>query len=150
MQTTDKKIQILNFSDKSKAVIADVVTYSFIVLFIYTATSKIQSFSSFKLVLSKSALIGEYNVLVAWVVPSAEIVISALLIFPGTRKAGLLFTLAIMLVFTTYLIYMVNSGSQLICTCGGVLSSLTWQQHIWFNAVFILLAVTGLKFHKSE
>jgi hypothetical protein len=150
MQTTFISIQRLQVSEKSKSIIADVIIYAFIILFIYTATSKIESFSSFKLVLSKSVLIGKYNVFVAWAVPSAEILISGLLVFPKTKKAGLLSSLAIMLLFTSYLIYMVNSGSQLICTCGGVLSSLTWQQHIWFNAVFILLAAIGLKFLKPE
>jgi len=150
MQTTIKKVRSLHVSEKSKAIIADVIVYAFIILFIYTATSKIQSFSSFKLVLSKSVLIGKYNVFVAWAVPFLEIVISALLIFPRTRKTGLLSSLAMMMVFTTYLIYMVNSGTQLICTCGGVLSSLTWQQHIWFNVVFILLAATGLKIYKTS
>ncbi|CAM4055281.1 Methylamine utilisation protein MauE [Pedobacter westerhofensis] len=150
METTLNKLPSSKISSKTKAVIADVAAYSFIILFIYTATSKIQSFESFKLVLSKSVLIGQYSTLVAWAVPSAEIIISLLLIFPLTRKDGLISSLAIMLVFTAYLIYMVNSGTQLICTCGGVLSSLTWQQHIWFNAVFIVLAATGLKFYKSE
>ena len=135
-------------SDKTKSIIVDVTVYSFIILFIYTATSKIQSFKSFELVLSKSVLIGKYSTLVAWTVPSLEIVISALLIVPFTRKWGLFSALAIMLVFTIYLIYMINSGSQLICTCGGVLSSLTWKQHIWFNAVFIALALAGVKLYK--
>ena len=150
MEITFKRIQRLHFTEKSKAIFADVIIYSFIILFIYTATNKIESYSSFKLVLSKSVLIGKYNVFVAWAVPAVEIIISALLVFPRTRKVGLISCLAIMLVFTAYLIYMINSGTQLICTCGGVLSSLTWKQHIWFNAVFILLAVTGLKFYKPE
>ncbi|SEA49763.1 MauE/DoxX family redox-associated membrane protein [Pedobacter hartonius] len=136
-------------SGKTKSIIVEKTVYSFIILFIYTATSKIQSFESFELVLSKSVLIGKYSTLVAWTVPSLEILISALLIVPVTRRLGLFSSLAIMLVFTIYLIYMINSGSQLICTCGGVLSSLTWKQHIWFNAVFIVLALTGVKLYKS-
>ena len=150
MQTLFKRVQKYPVSAKSKAVIADSIVYCFILLFVYTATSKIQSFTSFKFVLSKSVLIGQYNVIVAWAVPSAEFLISTLLIFPQTRKAGLVSSLAIMIVFTAYLIYMVNSGSQLICTCGGVLSTMTWKQHIWFNGVFILLAITGLKLYPRE
>lgn len=137
-------------TDKTKKIVGDVVVYIFIILFVYTATGKIQSYHSFNLVLSKSVLIGEYHTIVAWGVPAIEIIISILLVFPLSRKAGLICSLAIMLVFTVYLIYMVNSGTQLICTCGGVLSTLTWKQHIWFNVIFILIAATGLKYYKSE
>lgn len=150
MQTTLNKRPYLKFSNNTEAIIADIVVYSFIVLFIYTATSKIQSYSSFKLVLSKSVLIGQYSSIVSWAVPAVEIIISVLLIFPVTRKDGLIASLAMMIIFTAYLIYMVNSGSQLICTCGGVLSTMTWKQHIWFNLVFIVVAATGLKFYRSE
>jgi uncharacterized membrane protein YphA (DoxX/SURF4 family) len=150
METLLNKRSHFGLSHKTTIIIADVIIYSFVILFTYTATSKIQSFKSFTLVLGKSVLIGEYNTLVAWVVPSLEIVISALLILPATRKWGLFSSLVTMVIFTMYLIYMINSGSQLICTCGGVLSSLTWKQHIWFNGFFIALALIGLKLYKPE
>ena len=104
MESTLNKIPSFKLSGKAKSIIADVAVYSFVMLFIYTATSKVQSFQSFRMVLSKSVLIGGYSNIVAWAVPATEFIISVLLILPVSRKAGLLSSLGIMIVFTVYLI----------------------------------------------
>jgi hypothetical protein len=44
---------------------------------------------------------------------------------------------------------MLLSEKDLPCSCGGIISSLSWRQHIIFNGVFILLAITGIIFSKQ-
>lgn len=149
METTLKKHRRFFISDQNKQIIVDIIIYLFVALFIYTAASKIMTYEKFSVMLHRSVLIGAYSSTIAWFVPTIEIIISTLLIIPATKKIGLIASLGLMLVFTIYLIYMVNSGSKLSCTCGGFISTLSWKQHIWFNIGLIILAVTGLKLYKK-
>ena len=127
----------------------DLIAYAFIALFIYTAYSKIITFESFNYVLGQSPLLENFSHTIAWLIPAVEINISILLIVPLTRRFGLYAALVLMILFTTYLIYMVLSGSKLPCSCGGVISIMSWQQHIWFNIGFIFLALTGIIYFKE-
>jgi len=130
---------------------SDLTAYLFISLFMYTAAAKVFSIKKFASTLAKSPLIGDWNDYIAWAVPITEIVISILLIIALTRKLGLYASLALMIIFTLYLSYMVLSGSKLPCHCGGVISKMSWQEHIWFNLAFIALAIIGLcKFRKLK
>ena len=139
----------LHLSKKIRQVIADFSAYLFIVLFMYTAGSKLFALKSFAATLAKSPLIGNLNIIVAWTIPLVEIILSIMLVFPQIRKAALRGSLLLMSIFTCYLIYMVYSGHELPCHCGGVISSMTWQQHIWFNLGFVALAIGGLVANKK-
>lgn len=122
----------------------DIAVYSFIILFMYTAASKLFTVKSFASTLAKSPLIGSLSRIVAWAIPLIEIAISIVLIFPNHRKIGMRAALLLMTIFTIYLSYMILAGSKLPCHCGGVISTMSWQQHIWFNTGFIVLAILGL------
>lgn len=122
----------------------DVITYSYILLFFYTAISKIITFSTFKKVLSDLPLVGEYYEYVAFGIIFSEMVIGTMLIIPKWRVAGIKASLLLMVIFTLYLGYHILTRSKLPCSCGGVISGMTWQQHLAFNTGFIGLAVTGL------
>ncbi|MBE9600169.1 MauE/DoxX family redox-associated membrane protein [Pedobacter sp. MC2016-24] len=149
METTLNKESKWQLSEGTKRIIVDVIVYLFVALFVYTAASKIQTFESFQRVLGKSPLIGDFSQIIAWIIPSLEIILALLLISSTIKKVGLYLSLGLMILFTLYLIYMVLSGSKLPCQCGGVISSMSWQQHIWFNVIFIILALVGLKIYKK-
>jgi len=136
-------------SPKVRVIIADVIAYLMLALFMYTAASKFFTIKSFSSTLAKSPLIGEYSRLVAWGIPITEVIIGVLLIFAPIRKLGLYASFALMVLFTLYLLYMVYSGNKLPCHCGGVISTMTWKQHIWFNLGFVLLAFTGIYIYKK-
>lgn len=137
------------FLIKFGPIISDVTAYLLIALFMYTAASKILTITAFSSTLAKSPLIGSYSLLVAWLVPAIEIIVSILLIAAETRKLGLYASLVLLGVFTLYLVYMVSSGIKLPCHCGGAISTMSWQQHIWFNAAFLIITVIGIKMHKK-
>jgi hypothetical protein len=127
-----------------RSIIVDIISSLFILLFVYTAVSKLSTIRMFQVVLHKSPLIGEFNVLLSWAVPITELLITALLFVPRTRRLGLAVSLALMSLFTLYLCYMLLFTPDLPCSCGGVLKTLTWNEHLLFNIFFIFLAVTGL------
>lgn len=149
MGTTIKKRSYLKLSSNVKEQIMDIAVYLFIILFMYTAASKFFTISSFASTLAKSPLIGDLNYLVAWGVPIVEVIISIVLIFPTYRRAGLYASLILMAAFTIYLAFMILSDSKLPCHCGGVISTMSWQQHIWFNMGFIALGIAALAVNKK-
>jgi uncharacterized membrane protein (DUF485 family) len=134
---------------KDSRFFSDLSAYLLLALFMYTAASKFLTVTSFASTLAKSPLIGSYSFVVAWAIPITEMIIGLLLILNGTRKIGLQASFGLMVIFTSYLVYMVLSGSKLPCHCGGVISTMSWQQHTWFNLAFTLIALIGIKFHKS-
>lgn len=124
--------------------ISNVIVSLFILLFIYTATSKIFTFRDFDNVLHAVPIFGPFHLIIAVAIIGAEIIIGALLIIPLTKKAGLYATLAILIIFTVYLTYMVSFETRLPCSCGGILTQLSWKDHIWLNTLLVILAGFGI------
>lgn len=115
-----------------------------ILLYSYTAMSKLIGYEVFKANLSRSPLMGHGAGTIAWLLPAAELIVVLLLFFEATRRAGLYASLFLLVLFTSYLLYMILFVDDLPCSCGGVLSKMSWQQHIWFNLFFIVINVLGL------
>ena len=124
---------------------AFIVSLSLIFLFAYTACSKLIDSKAFASVLERVPLIGRGAGIVAILLPLAELLIVLLLLFEKTRLIGLYASLYLLLLFTVYLVYMVLAVPHLPCSCGGVISSMSWKQHVVFNAVFIGLTIMSIR-----
>ena len=127
-----------------RILLADIISGALLVLFLYTALSKLRDYHSFKSVLQETPIIKPIARTVALGLPSLEIVLAVLLFFPATRRKGLYISLTLLTLFTIYLIYMVSTVSHLPCNCGGVLNSLTWKEHICFNIFCIIVSLIGI------
>ncbi len=130
--------------------IIEIIAAFFIILFIYTAINKLSAISQFQSVLNKSPLIGNMAYAVSRIIPGCELVIVALLFFPATRSAGIYCSLFLMTAFTIYLVYMLAFSPWLPCSCGGVLSKMSWKQHILFNISFIVLALGAILIRRNH
>jgi hypothetical protein len=133
----------------SKKTMAEVIAGLFILLFLYTALSKLGEFAVFRHFLRSSPLIARNAGIMAVLIPAGEILVALLLFLPATRKQGMLASLALMLVFTAYLTYMLLFVPRLPCSCGGVISRLSWQQHLVFNIALTMLAMLGIRLQAS-
>jgi uncharacterized membrane protein len=134
----------------SRSTLIEVISGLFILLFVYTAFSKFSDLERFKYFLTQSPLVGGMSKYVAWTIPSVEVIISILLFIPKTRKAGMWSSFLLMIAFTGYLGYMIATMSNLPCSCGGVISEMTWRQHLVFNSGFTLLGLLGIYLIKKE
>jgi len=132
----------------SNKTMAEVIAGLFILLFLYTALSKLGEFAVFRHFLRGSPLIGRNAGMMAVLIPAGEILVALLLFLPATRRQGMLASLGLMLVFTAYLAYMLLFVPRLPCSCGGIISRLSWQQHFVFNVVLIGLALLGIQLHR--
>jgi hypothetical protein len=144
--------QMISPSDNSKknkeSIVTEIISSLFILLFVYTAVSKLLEHEKFVAVLSASPLIGSFAIFVSWFLPITELIIAALLFFPTSRKTGLKLAAGLMIFFTIYIGYMIAFTPNLPCSCGGVLEQLSWKGHLLFNLLFTLLAFIGLYPHK--
>ncbi|HET7119590.1 MAG TPA: MauE/DoxX family redox-associated membrane protein [Hanamia sp.] len=128
-----------------KTVFTDIISALFILLFVYTAITKLIGHESFKAVLSQSPLIGIKATILSWLLPILELFTATLLFIPAMRKWGFASSLILMLIFTGYITYMILFARHLPCSCGGVISLMTWSQHLIFNIFFTALAAIALR-----
>lgn len=134
----------------AKKIIIHAIAAVFIFLFTYTGLSKILNHSSFEATLHQSPVIKSVSPIVAWLIPATELIISLLLFFPQTRLKGLYASLILMIGFTLYIGYMLLFTPNLPCSCGGVIQTMSWKQHLVFNIFFILLAGISIWLHTQE
>src|ERR1700755_2867357 len=124
--------------------ITEIIAALFILLFVYTAASKLAHLSAFRYTIMRSPFIGHYASLVSWALPVLELFIASLLFFPWLRRIGLWSSFFLMIIFTDYIAAMIYFTPELPCSCGGVLRQMTWNEHLIFNCFFTLLAGVGL------
>jgi hypothetical protein len=129
-----------------KTIVPDIISALFILLFVYTAITKLIEHESFRTVLSQSPLIGINATILSWVLPILELFTATLLFIPTMRKWGFTSSFMLMLLFTCYIIYMILFARDLPCSCGGVISAMTWPEHQIFNIFFTALADIALRF----
>ncbi|WP_414672836.1 MauE/DoxX family redox-associated membrane protein [Lacibacter sp.] len=115
-----------------------------ILLYCYTAISKLINYEVFKAHLRRSPLIDQGADTIAWLLPATELIVVLLLFFELTRKAGLYASLLLLVLFTLYLLYMVLFVADLPCSCGGVLNKMSWKEHLFFNAGFFVINLIAI------
>lgn len=121
-----------------------------VILYLYTAVSKLLNYPETALQMSTSPFITHYAHLLAWGIPLLEILVTILLIVDKTRLVGFYAALFLMMLFTGYVFAMMHYSYYLPCSCGGILSLLTWTAHLWVNIIFTIIALTGTILEKIE
>jgi len=127
-----------------KNTILEIIASLLVFLFLYAAISKLLDFGKFNYQLGQSPFITQISPFAAWAIPLGEIAISICLVIKRTRTIGLYLSLFLMLLFTGYIFIMLRYSPYLPCSCGGVLSAMSWQQHFVFNIAFTMLALSGI------
>lgn len=133
---------------RSKMIIA-IISYLLIVLFVYTATNKILTVSSFEQTLHRLPIVGQYSFILAYLIPIIEYGCAILLIIPKTLRVGLIASQIMLFGFTFYLAYQLASHNKLPCSCGGVISTLSWDQHLYFNLSIMICIGIVLRVQKK-
>ena len=126
------------------------INYLLVLLFVYTAVTKLHTYSYFKGAMFKTPVLRPYVDILAWLIPSVEIAVSLLLLFNKTKKIGYYAACLLMTIFTGYVIFiLVKYAGRLPCNCGGVVGHITWQQHLILNFSFLLLSVRAIYLMKK-
>jgi hypothetical protein len=126
-----------------KILIHKTVPSLFILLFLYTGTDKLLNRELFENSLAASLPFKVFAPFLSWAIPLVEILIVFLLFTPRYQQMGLILSGILMLVFTIYIAYMLSFVQRRPCSCGGVISLLSWPQHLVFNIFFLILSATA-------
>ena len=127
-----------------RTTIIEIICFLYAVLFLYTGIGKLIEYDTFKEQLLESPLIPFGAPIVAILIPLIEFLVVLCLVVPRLRLKGLYAAGATMVAFTAYIIGLMTLSDKLPCSCGGIISALSWQQHIVFNCAFIVLAGCGI------
>lgn len=128
----------------SKSFLVQLISYLFILLFVYASVSKLLEFQDFQTQLGQSPLLGAFAVPISFGVIGVELGLAVMLCLEKYRRIGLYGSFVLMGMFTAYIIIILNFTSFTPCSCGGVLESMGWTEHLIFNVFFIVLAAIGI------
>lgn len=129
---------------KIMPVIVEVISYFFILLFIYAGFSKVLDFENFQVQIAQSPILSAYAGLISYSVIIVEIIIVLCLVFPRTRLIGLYSSTALMSAFTVYIYLILNYSDFVPCSCGGILEKLGWTEHLIFNLLCVVLGISSV------
>lgn len=114
-------------------------------VFAYTAIAKVYDWNATKLAMYNQVIPDWSKDLLLYGIPMMEVVVALMLLIPRWRYRGFLVSLMLMLVFTGYVAWVwFGLAGRVPCSCGGIISSLTWGQHLILNLGLTGLAVWGV------
>lgn len=132
------------------AILVEIIAWLLAALFTYTAVSKVYDWTGTRIAMYNQVFPVWMAEVLLYLLPSIEIVVAILLLVPNWRKIGLLMSVLLMVLFTGYVGWVwLGFTERVPCSCGGVLSSLDWGEHLVFNLVFLGIAVIGYWSHRK-
>jgi uncharacterized membrane protein YphA (DoxX/SURF4 family) len=131
-------------NNKKRIIVAEAISALFILLFVYAALSKIQDFEKFKVELGKSPILNAFATYVAVAVPAVEVLIALFLVMRRFQYLALYAAFSLMVMFSAYIVMILNFSSYIPCSCGGILENMTWTEHLLFNIGFVILGVIAI------
>lgn len=134
----------MKISSRYRSVFIEITSYLYILLFVYAAVSKLSEFENFRAELGQSPLLSAFTGWISVVVPAAELLIALLLAFPKFRLIALYLAFSMMVMFTAYIITVLNFSAYIPCSCGGILGKMGWTAHLIFNIFFTVLAIAAI------
>lgn len=140
---TQKSISISHsYSARSKwtNIFLEVTNAILIITWLHTGISKLITHVAFYIQMAQSPFFSKYPMFFSYGAPILEIVIALLLIIRRTRLIGFIASFVLMAFFTFYVIYLMIYVPNLPCSCGGVVSWMSWPQHLAFNILLTILA----------
>lgn len=130
---------------RTRKLAIEIIAALLILLWVYAAISKILDYETFKAQLGKSPLLTSFAGPAAIGVPAVEIVIAVTLLFKRTQVTGFYASFFLMVMFTAYLIAILNFSYDVPCSCGGIIGKgLAWEDHIYFNLFFVAIALMAI------
>ncbi|WP_343669711.1 MauE/DoxX family redox-associated membrane protein [Chitinophaga sp.] len=129
-----------------KKLLIEIIASLLVILFLYTGLNKLFEHATFRYQLSISPwpLLAAWSGIVSWALPIGEVLLAAMFLITAFRMTAFIASAILFAGFLVYLGILLSSGSHLPCTCGGIISSMSWNAHVWFDAACLLLCIAGI------
>jgi hypothetical protein len=129
----------------------NISSFLLVLLFAYTGLNKLLTQKEFSQQLLQNAFLHPFAIPLSFALPITEIIIAICLVFKYSWMVGIWSAALLMTLFSVYVGFMLfQHKAPLHCTCGGVISSITWRQHLLFNILFSAIAWASLIIHKRK
>lgn len=138
------RLTLPNFLIRYKGIVLEIICFLFVLLFAYTGLVKLLGHERFVIVIFDSPLLTDFAGFLSWAVPIIEFLVAVMLVIGRLRLLGLYVSFSLMVIFTGYIIAILNFSEKIPCACGGVLEKMSWTQHLFFNIGLTLLALVGI------
>lgn len=137
--------------EMKRTIIVEIISFLFVFLFVYAAVVKLVDYDAFVTQIGSSPILpGNLRFFLAFFIPVLELVAAFLYFFPPLRKQALWLSAGLMAAFTGYVFAILELAPHVPCSCGGVLESLGWTEHLVFNIFFLVLALGGIIIYVEE
>lgn len=131
--------------------IIEIIVALLVLLFLYASVSKWLDIKEFIHDMHNQPFPGWMATSLVWALPPVEILIALSLMFDIARQIGLWAAFILMSLFTIYtLAILVGLFNRTPCGCGGIISGLTWGQHLFFNSFFLIISAAGIVLNKKS
>lgn len=129
-----------------KKLLIEIIASLLVILFLYTGLNKLFEHTTFRYQLSISPwpLLASLSGIVSWALPIGEVLLAAMFLITAFRMTAFIASAILFATFLAYLGILLSSGTNLPCTCGGIISSMSWNAHLWFNIACLLLCIAGI------
>jgi hypothetical protein len=129
---------------RKRTTLVEIICALLIILFIYTGLNKLLDYKTFEFQLGRSPFIQDFAEFISLFLPAFELIIATLLIIKKLRIFGLYGSFFLMALFTIYIYAMLHYSPYVPCSCGGILESMSWNEHLIFNILFVILTTIGV------
>lgn len=133
---------------EKKSILLGMIRLAFLAMWGSVAVEKLWDVTGFHSTLRRQSIPGWSADILFWLLPLAELGAAMLLAWPRNWRRthlGMWLSAILMLAFTLFIGFGVLGWyEKRPCGCGSVISGLTWEEHLWFNGVALLLAIIGI------
>jgi putative oxidoreductase len=129
-----------------KELLLECCIFLLLLLFTYTAISKFLDYGLFVFQMQRAPLPLMKSVapILGWLMPTIEMLIVIGLLITRFRLKALCSSVILLTMFEIYITGMLLANQHLPCTCGGIISTMSWKQHLFFNAFFISIGIIAI------
>jgi putative oxidoreductase len=129
----------------------EIFTYLLALLFFYTALSKLFDFRRFVWEIGNQPFEHWLRPILIYGLPTIELITVYLLLKSKTRQQGFYLSSLLMFAFTIYVALVTfNYYNRVPCSCAGVFHAMSWPQHLIFNILFTMIAISGIVLNSSK
>ncbi|WP_188832107.1 MauE/DoxX family redox-associated membrane protein [Mucilaginibacter rubeus] len=129
----------------------EIINILLIFLWVYAAFSKALNHHAFVWQIRNQELWPVLKELVIRLLIPAELTTAFFLLFPRTRRIGLMISAFLLIIFTIYIaLVILHFFPRVPCSCGGILEKMGWKVHFFFNVGCLILNITSLLTEKER
>lgn len=136
---------VMNGKAKLYQILRGVLLFYFVVLLSYAGISKFIEGNSLYIALINAPLYLNKPAadLLKWWIPIIEILLAISISFKTTRRIGYLSIALLFILLSLYAGWITWFLPNKPCSCGGLISLLSWKQHVVFNLINLILSLVA-------